>query len=94
MDGTVVGAFAKVPYGASRLQLQKDDLLIAFTDGVSEPENEYEEMFGEERLIELVQQQFHKSDEDIMQLVVDAVQRWTGTPEMQDDLTLLIARKR
>jgi sigma-B regulation protein RsbU (phosphoserine phosphatase) len=94
VDGTVVGAFAKVPYGASRLQLQKDDLLIAFTDGVSEPENEYEEMFGEERLIELVQQQFHRSDEEIMQSVVDAVQKWTGTPEMQDDLTLLIVRKR
>jgi sigma-B regulation protein RsbU (phosphoserine phosphatase) len=94
VDGTVVGAFAKVPYGASRLQLQKDDLLIAFTDGVSEPENEYEEMFGEERLIELVQQQFHRSDEEIMQSIVDAVQNWTGTPEMQDDLTLLIARKR
>lgn len=94
VDGTVVGAFARVPYGASRLQMQKDDLLIAYTDGVSEPENEYEEMFGEERLIELVQQQFHRGDEEIMQSVVDAVQKWTGTPEMQDDLTLLIARKR
>lgn len=94
VDGTVVGAFANVPYGASRLQLQKDDLLIAYTDGVSEPENEYEEMYGEERLIELVQQQIHRSDEEIMQSVVDAVQKWTGTPEMQDDLTLLIARKR
>ena len=94
VDGTVVGAFAKVTYGASRLQLQKDDFLIAFTDGVSEPENEYEEMFGEERLIELVRQQLHCSDEQIMQSVVDAVQKWTGTPEMQDDLTLLIARKR
>ncbi len=94
VDGTVVGAFARVPYGASRLQMQKDDLLIAYTDGVSEPENEYEEMFGEERLIELVQQQFHRGDEEIMQSVVDAVQKWTGTPEMQDDLTLLIVRKR
>ncbi len=94
VDGTVVGAFANVVYEASRLQLQKDDLLIAYTDGVSEPENEYEEMFGEERLIELVQQQIHRSDEEIMQSVVDAVQKWTGTPEMQDDLTLLIARKR
>jgi sigma-B regulation protein RsbU (phosphoserine phosphatase) len=94
VDGTVVGAFARVPYGATRLQLQRDDLLIAFTDGVSEPENEYEEMFGEERLIELVQQQCHRTDDEIMQLVVDAVQKWTGTPEMQDDLTLLIARKR
>ena len=94
VDGTVVGIFANVPYGASRLQLQKDDFLIAFSDGVSEPENEYEEMFGEERLIELVRPQLDRSDEEIMQSVVDAVHKWTGTTEMQDDLTLLIARKR
>ena len=94
VDGTVVGIFANVPYGASRLQLQKHDFLIAFSDGVSEPENEYEEMFGEERLIELVRAQLDRSDEEIMQSVVDAVHKWTGTTEMQDDLTLLIARKR
>ena len=94
VDGTVVGAFAKMTYGCSHLKLEKDDLLIAYTDGVSEPENEYEEMFGEERLIDLVRQNLHQSDENIMQLAVDAVQKWTGTLEMQDDLTLLIARKR
>ncbi len=93
VDGTVVGAFAKVPFGASRLQLQKDDILVAFTDGVSEPENEYEEMFGEDRLVDLVRQQMHRGDQEMMQSVVDAVQKWTGTPEMQDDLTLLIVRK-
>jgi len=93
VDGTVVGAFAKVPFGASHLQLQKDDILVAFTDGVSEPENEYEEMFGEDRLVELVRQQMHRGDQEMMQSVVDAVQTWTGTPEMQDDLTLLIVRK-
>ena len=75
------------------LQLQKDDILVAFTDGVSEPENEYEEMFGEDRLVDLVRQQLHLCDEELMQSVLDAVQKWTGTPEMQDDLTLLVVRK-
>ncbi|MBY0504167.1 MAG: SpoIIE family protein phosphatase [Bryobacteraceae bacterium] len=93
VDGTVVGAFPNVPFGASRLQLHRDDVLVAFTDGVSEPENEYEEMFGEERLVDLVRQQMHRGDQEMMQIVVDAVQKWTGTPEMQDDLTLLIVRK-
>lgn len=93
VDGTVVGAFPKVPYGESRLQLEKDDLLIAFTDGVSEPENAYGEMFGEERLVDLVRQKFDRGDDEIMQSVADSVQQWTGTAEMQDDLTLLIARK-
>ena len=45
------------PYGESQLGLETGDLLVCFTDGITEPENAYGEMFGEERLIELVQAQ-------------------------------------
>ena len=45
----VVGAFPFAKYGESRLVLQSSDLLVFYTDGVTEPENAYGEMFGEER---------------------------------------------
>ena len=54
INGMVVGAFPAAPRTESRLELRLGDLLVFFTDGVSEPENAYGEMFGEERLAELV----------------------------------------
>lgn len=93
IDGMVVGAFPFAQYGESTMKLERGDLLVCFTDGISEPENEYGEMFGEDRLIDLVRRNSARSDEEIAQAVFEAVERWTGSPELQDDMTLLIARK-
>ena len=93
VDGTVVGAFPFAQYEESRITLEQGDLLVCFTDGVSEPENEYGEMFGEDRLMEMVVKNAHRSEDQIIATVIEAVEQWTGTPELQDDLTLLLARR-
>jgi sigma-B regulation protein RsbU (phosphoserine phosphatase) len=93
VDGTVVGAFAFAQYDESRTRMERGDLLVCFTDGVTEPENEYGEMFGEERLMELVTKNAHRGDDQIVETVIQAVEQWTGSPELQDDMTLLLARR-
>src|SRR3954453_5184120 len=47
VNGMVVGAFPFAEYEESKLRLQHDDLVVFFTDGISEPENSYGEMFSE-----------------------------------------------
>ena len=49
VNGTIMGSFPFAEYGESRIVLEPDDLLVFFTDGVSEPEDAYGGMFGEER---------------------------------------------
>lgn len=93
VNGTVVGAFPLSQYEESRMQLEKGDLLICYTDGVTEPENEYGEMFGEERLIELVSKNLDREDRKIIDIVMDAARQWSGAAELQDDMTVLLARK-
>ena len=93
VNGTVVGAFPFSKYEESKLALQSGDLLVCYTDGISEPENEYGEMFGEERLIELVAKNADRDDAAIIDSVMEAVRQWTGVPELSDDMTLLLARK-
>jgi sigma-B regulation protein RsbU (phosphoserine phosphatase) len=92
-NGTVVGAFPFAKYDESCLTLAPGDLLVCYTDGITEPENAYGEMFGEERLIELVQQHAHREDHEIVNIVLETVRRWSGTSEAQDDMTLLLARE-
>ncbi len=93
VNGIVVGAFPFAQYGESRLQLEKEDLLLFYTDGITEPENEYGEMFGEERLIDLLIRHADRSNAEIVQIILDAVNLWTYDKDSMDDMTLLIARR-
>jgi phosphoserine phosphatase RsbU/P len=92
-NGTVVGAFPFSRYDESSLTFEAGDLLVCYTDGITEPENAYDEMFGEERLIELVKRHIDRDDHEIIRIVFEAVRDWTGTPELHDDMTLLLARQ-
>jgi sigma-B regulation protein RsbU (phosphoserine phosphatase) len=93
VTGTVMGAFPQSRYGEATLQMQSGDLLVCYTDGVTEPENAYGEMFGEDRLIDVVTKNIDREESRIMELIMDAVRQWTGSPELQDDMTVLLARK-
>ncbi len=93
VNGMVVGAFPFAQYGQSTVTLQSGDLLVMYTDGITEPENEYGEMFAEERLIRVLTRHFHRPEKEILRAVLDAVREWTGSPELQDDMTLMLARR-
>jgi sigma-B regulation protein RsbU (phosphoserine phosphatase) len=94
VNGTVVGAFPFASYDESALNLQYGDLLVFYTDGITEPENAYGEMFGEDRLMALLAQNAqHDDEEKLIQIVLDGVRQWTASDELQDDMTLLLARR-
>ena len=75
------------------MQLRPGDLLVTYSDGVTEPENDYDE-FGEERLIQLIRANRHLPLERITEIVTSAVQDWIGDNEQPDDITLVLARAR
>ncbi|MGB0118116.1 MAG: SpoIIE family protein phosphatase [Terriglobales bacterium] len=91
--GTVVGLFDNLSFPEATVQLRPGDLLVTYTDGVTEPENDYGE-FGEERLIELVRANRHSPLERITEIVAGAVTDWIGEAEQPDDVTLVLARAR
>lgn len=93
-NGMVVGAFPFAEYGESRIQLVSGDLLVCFTDGITEPENEYGEMFGEDGLIDVLLKNAWRRPADIITSVIAAVHEWTNSPELQDDMTLLLAKRK
>jgi sigma-B regulation protein RsbU (phosphoserine phosphatase) len=92
-SGTVVGLFDSVSYSESRVPMRPGDIFVAFSDGVTEPENEFGE-FGEERLIELVQLHRDQPLSRISEVVTTAVADWIGGAEQPDDVTLVLARAR
>ncbi|MGB7584416.1 MAG: SpoIIE family protein phosphatase [Terriglobales bacterium] len=91
--GTVVGLFENVTYEESSVQLRKGEILLAYSDGVTEPENEFGE-FGEHRLIELVRENRDLPLARISEIVTAAVDDWIGANKQPDDVTLVLARAR
>jgi phosphoserine phosphatase RsbU/P len=91
--GTVVGLFDNINYDEASVQLRPGEIFLAYSDGVTEPENEFGE-FGEQRLIELVHENRDLPLERISEIVTAAVDDWIGAAEQPDDVTLVLARAR
>jgi sigma-B regulation protein RsbU (phosphoserine phosphatase) len=87
-----VGLFPFSKYEEQHFTLQAGDLLVAYTDGITEPENEYGEEFGMERLAEAVLKNQKCDAPEIVAKVMEAVKQWSHAPELPDDMTVLIAR--
>ncbi len=91
--GTVVGLFDNMTYDEGSVEMHPGEIFLAYSDGVTEPENEFGE-FGEERLIDLVSENRHLPLIQISQTVTAAVDDWIGDHEQPDDITLVLARAR
>jgi phosphoserine phosphatase RsbU/P len=91
--GTVIGLFESVGYDQATVELRNGDIFIAFSDGITEPENEFGE-FGEVRLLDLVRENRALPLDRISEAVTTAVRDWIGGAEQPDDITLVLARAR
>ena len=92
-SGTVVGLFDAMSYEESSIPMYPGDIFVAFSDGVTEPENEFGE-FGEDRLVELILAHRDQPLARISDVLTGAVADWIGGAEQPDDVTLVLARAR
>lgn len=90
--GTVVGLMDGMVYEEESLPMRSGDILIAYSDGVTEPENDFGD-FGEDRLIDTVRQFCREPLEVISAEVMRALDAWIGDGEQPDDITLVLARQ-
>ena len=89
---TVMGLFEDWHCELAEVQLAPGDMLVLYTDGVTEATNADGEEFGESRLLDSLRSNFRLPVEGILQAVVEAVQQFSSGSEQQDDITLVIAR--
>ena len=90
--GTVVGLIDGMSYEQASVEMRRGDILVAYSDGVTEPENEFGD-FGEDRLIEIVRRNRYLPLPVICELVLQAIRDWIGAEEQPDDITLVLARQ-
>ncbi len=88
--GPIVGFRPDLPYESAEVQLHPGHCLVLFSDGITEAQTESEELFGDERLGQIVQECADADAEGLMNRILDAVCRFSGTAPQADDMTLLI----
>jgi serine phosphatase RsbU (regulator of sigma subunit) len=74
------------------IELRTDDLIILYTDGITEARNEEQEEFGYDRLARIVAQKRRESTHALMHTIIHEVKSFTGGGAAEDDITLLLLR--
>jgi sigma-B regulation protein RsbU (phosphoserine phosphatase) len=92
VTGTVVGLFPVINYEEQTVEIHPGDLLIAYTDGITEPENAYGEEFGVDRLTETVLRYQNTEPKEVVARIMEAVANWSTASELPDDMTVVLAR--
>ncbi|MGH9623717.1 MAG: SpoIIE family protein phosphatase, partial [Bryobacteraceae bacterium] len=90
--GTIIGMFPSVTYEESVVDLRPGDVLMAFTDGVTEALNPAGEEFGEQRLKELLQRVVHLPIPDITAALAKELRAWIADAPQHDDITFVVLK--
>ncbi len=90
--GMVVGLFDEFSYEQGTIAVEPGSLLVAYSDGVTEPENAYGEQFGQKRLADEVLRHRNAPLQKLADQLFLAAEEWGGTPGQADDMTVLVAR--
>ena len=90
--GMAIGAVPDAAYDAGTATLGPGDVLVLYTDGITEAENESQEFFGEDRLREAIAEARTRSAASIVDAILGSVQAFAGGAPQSDDITLMVVR--
>ena len=91
--GLPIGMMQGVVYQEASIQFQPGDVLVIYSDGITESINERDEEFEEERLIEVVKNNLGRSASGIRDRIDEALSKFVGTTAPVDDMTLMIIKR-
>jgi phosphoserine phosphatase RsbU/P len=91
--GVILGILPMATYQESRIVMERGDVLVLFSDGVTEAANPADDEFGEERLAALVRSMRDQPAEDIVNAIHTAVTEFTEGAPAADDITVVVARR-
>jgi len=89
-DKFPLGILDEVDYQETRIRLEPGDRVVFYTDGIVEAMNKKDEIFGFERLLEVVQEARSMNAESLLEEILDKVNGFSGGAAQHDDLTVIV----
>jgi len=91
--GLLMGCFDFAEFEQKDKQIEPGELLLIFSDGVTEAMNENNEEFGKERLISILKTSTNSTSKEIIDKIVDAINVHSSKVEQSDDITLMLIKR-
>jgi phosphoserine phosphatase RsbU/P len=92
-DSFFLGMFDSASFPSRALHLHKGDILVVYSDGLTDAENQQGEVFGEERLLRIIQQEATLGSHALEQKLLKAIEEFTQGMPQTDDITFVIVQK-
>jgi serine phosphatase RsbU (regulator of sigma subunit) len=92
-DAYFMGMFAFASYESRALHLEKGDILVVYSDGLTDAVNPQEEMFGEKRLLEIIRRQGPSGSQAVERGFLQAIEDFTQGMPQTDDITFVVVEK-
>jgi sigma-B regulation protein RsbU (phosphoserine phosphatase) len=80
-------------YQSRPIHLCGGDILVVYSDGLTDAQNQQDEMFGEERLLELIRQEAPLGSDALERKLLQAIREFTQNTPQTDDITFVIVEK-
>ncbi|HTZ74008.1 MAG TPA: PP2C family protein-serine/threonine phosphatase [Candidatus Aquilonibacter sp.] len=90
--GTVIGLIEDAAYKQGTVAVPPGSILMVFSDGLTEPENVFGEEFGVDRLRDELLRERNAPANKLAEDLIESAERWSGSAEQADDMTVVIAR--
>jgi sigma-B regulation protein RsbU (phosphoserine phosphatase) len=90
--GTPVGLLPGRDYEVEEIDLEPGDIIVFYTDGIAEAEDQEGEEFGPDRLADVVKKNRNGSAENLVSIIHDAAERFRAPDPPKDDVTVIVVR--
>ena len=84
--------FESEDFETGNIQLNTGDVLVIFTDGLTEAKNNNHEFYGEKRLMEVIGKNQNLTAEEMLQVILDSVNIFQGKVNQRDDITIVVLK--
>lgn len=91
--GPILGPFPEERYRVENARMSPGDVLVMFTDGISEATNVEEQLYGERRIAEKVEKLAEESPEAMCRAILEDVETYSQGSEDSDDMTVVVVKR-
>jgi sigma-B regulation protein RsbU (phosphoserine phosphatase) len=92
-DAFALGMFEPASFESRKFHLDTGDLLVVYSDGLTDAENRNAEMFGEERLLEIIKRQAPAGSRAVERAILEGIAEFTQNMPQTDDITFVVVEK-
>jgi sigma-B regulation protein RsbU (phosphoserine phosphatase) len=91
-EGLILGIKREVIFEEKSMQLQKGDILLLYTDGITESRNGSGEFFGTDRLCSILARVYNEDPEQIVDMILQEVTEFINMPVTEDDISMVVMK--